>query len=332
MTYPAAIAQVYSSPDCYAATSGTLGSFRPSPSLGQLRVTVGRAPRWLFRARMRLYALDILRGGSLAGWLQGGPDPQFRLPAREFSRAWYTTLVLELPPVRLEAAELGKAVVEHEGVLDEAAVLLAANASANIIAKRELRGLFLQRPDGKWVKYPSFELFAPTIGLGHSEATLRVDLAAAEAAFRSWHVPAIGGTRIDWALKALLADEPWSQFVWLMFSLEQLVEEHHRSNRPTSDQLWRADAEAHVRAAVPDARLNWHKPSITMKFAALATHLSTASGAADTATFHRLESARDSMLHGSESEAPDGAIRQAARELTLRYNALFAISKGATLR
>jgi hypothetical protein len=321
LPYPAVIAHVYSSGDAYTARrTRRLRRFRPVPSLGSVTVTAGRAPRWLYRATQRLYALDILRGGNLAAWLQGAPDPQFRLRRGQLSRPWYTTLVLELPPLPLNVAELDKA-MEQEAVLAEAAILLAASSSANVIAKRELRGLFLQRGDGKWVKTPQFELFAPTVGVGHSEAALRASMFAAQTAFGSWRAPAPGAMRIDWALKALLTEEPWSQFVWLMFSLEQLVREHHGSQR-RPDELARAEAEAYVRAVDPNSSMRWARPTITMRFAAVAAQLSPASGAADTATFYTLKRWRDSMLHGTASEAPAGAMRQAARELTLRYNTL----------
>jgi hypothetical protein len=325
VTHPAVIAHVYSSADSYAATPRSLTPVWPSSAVGSVTVEVGRAPRWLYRASQRLLALDILRDGSLATWLQGGSDPKFRLPAGRIGSGWYTTFILELPPVRLDVEELDKA-MEHEAVLAEAAVLFAASSSGRVIAKRELRGLFMQRLDGKWVKYPTFETFPPTVGVGHPEAALQVDLRAAEVTLRSWRVGTAAAIRIDWALKALLTDEPWSEFVWLMFSLEQVIQDHQRSNRPTAATVWRANAEAYVRAVVPRTAPDWSRPSITMRFAALAAHLSPKSGAGDTAAFHRLKRIRDSMLHGTQSEAPDGATRLKARDLTLKYNKLFALS------
>ena len=325
MTYPAVIAHVYSSVDSYTTATATprLKPFRASPFLGTLTVTVGRAPRWLFRATRRLYALDILRGGNFTGWLEGGLDPDFRLHRGELSRPWYTTFVLEVPPVRVDPAAWDTAMV-HEATLHEAAVLLAANASANVIEKRELRGLFLQRGDGKWVKCPQFEMGTPSVAIGHSEGALRGDLLAAQATFRSLPAVRPATMRIDWALKALLSEEPWAQFVWFMFSLEQLTDEHFRAKHPTRDQLVLAGAEAYVRAAVPNASIRWSRPSITMQFAAVAAHLSPGTGAADTATFHSLLETRNRLLHGTQSEAPDGVTRQVARELALRYNKLVA--------
>lgn len=325
MTYPAVIAQVYSSVDSYTTATPTrrLRPFRPSPALGTLRVTVGRAPRWLFRAARRLYALDILRGGNFTGWLKGAPDPYFRLRRGQLSRPWYTTFVLEVPPVRVDPAEWDRA-MEHEAALYEAAVLLAASASPNVIERRELRGLFLQRGDGKWVKCPQFEMGTPSVAIGHSEAALREDLLAAEATLRSLWAVRPAAMRIDWALKALLTEEPWAQFVWFMFSLEQLTDEHLRAKRPTRDQLVLANAEAFVRAAVPNASIRWSRPSITMQFAVVAALLSPGTGAADTATFHSLRKTRNKLLHGTQSDAPDGVTRQAARELALRYNELVA--------
>ncbi len=322
--YPAVVAHVYSSADAYTSSrTRRLRRFRPVPSLGSIAVTEGRAPRWLLRATQRLHALDILRGGSFAGWLQGAPDPQFRLRRGRLNRPWYTTLVLEVPPLRPDVLELDRA-MEHEAVLAEAAIVLAASFSANVIAKLELRGLFLQRGDGEWVKAPQFELFAPTVGVSHSDAVLCANMLAAQAAFDSWRAPAPGAPRIDWALKALLTEEPWSQFVWNMFSIEQLVREHHGSQR-RPDQLARAEAEAYVRAVAPNSSMHWSRPTITMRFAAVAAHLSPASGAADTATFYTLKRWRDSMLHGTQSEAPGGAMRQAARDLALRYNRLVTL-------
>ena len=212
MSYRAVIAHVYSGPDSYAARSRKLGPFRPSPNLGSITVKMGRAPRWLFRARQRLYALDLLRGGSLARWLDGATDPKFQLPAGELGAAWYTTFTLELPPVQLNVVEMDDALA-HETVLSEAALLLAADSTVNVIVKRELRGLFLQRADGKWVKCPEFEVFAPTVGVGHSKEALRAAVRVTDATFRSWSTPGSRSMRIDWALKALLTDEPWSQFV-----------------------------------------------------------------------------------------------------------------------
>ena len=329
VTYRAIIAHVYTGPDSYAsssraATSMRLGPFRPSPAHGPVTVTVGKAPRWLFRARRRLHALDLLRGGSLAAWLEGGADPRFRLQRGELSRPWYTTIAMELPPVHLDVVDLDKA-MELEPVLYEAAVLVAADSTANVIAKRELRGLFLQRPDGNWVKTPEFELFPPTIGVGHANV-LAADMRAATGTLGAWHSSSSDGMRIDWALKALLTDEPWSQFVWLMFSIEELVRAHHRSTRPTDTQPWRQVADAYVRVVNPSERLDWRRPSVTLMFAGLAAHLSPASGAVDTASFHVLKKARDRMLHGAQSEAPDGATRQTARRLVLTYNKLFTMA------
>lgn len=328
VTYPAIVAHVYSSPDSYSGGSRTLGPFRPSPSFGVVTVRVGRAPRWLFRARQRMYALNLLRGGSFVGWMEGAPDPRFRLRPNELKRPWYTTLAMAVPPIRLDFAEFDRA-MELEAALAEAAVLLAADSTANVIAKRELRGLFLQRSDGKWVKTPEFGISAPTIGVGQPEAALVADALAATRTLGSWRAPAAGPTRIDWALKALLTEEPWSQFVWLMFSLEQVLQEHHRSSGPASNQPWRTQAEAFVRAVNPDDSLNWHRPSVTLLFAALAAHLSAASGSADTASFFGLKKARDRMLHGTQSAAPDGLTRQTARRLTLRYNKLFTMFASA---
>lgn len=264
----------------------------------------------------------------MAAWLEGGADPQFRIRPGELGRPWYTTLLMELPPLRLDIADLDKA-MDLEATLCEAAVLLAADSTANVIAKRELRGLFLQRSDGEWVKSPDFAAFAPTIGVGQPEAALQADVLAAAATLGSWRAPAVGAMRIDWALKALLTEEAWSQFVWLMFSLEQLVKEHHRMNRPAANQSWRTDAEAFVRAVNPDDPLNWRRPSVTLLFAGLAAHFSAASGAADTANFYGLKRARDRMLHGVQSQAPDGAARQTALRLTLRYNKLLTIFASA---
>jgi hypothetical protein len=113
-----------------------------------------------------------------------------------------------------------------------------------------------------------------------------------------------------------------------MFSLDQLVEEHH-SSQAMADPRSRADAERFVRAVVPKATLNWHTPSITMRFALVAANLSRRSGAADTMTFYRLKEARDRMLHGAQSEAPDGATSHLARDLALRYNRLLTIALSA---
>ena len=291
---------------------------------------MGPAPRWLFRAARRLHAIDLLRGGSLVRWLDGGSDPVFRLGPGELSRPWYTTLVLALAPVPIDLAQIDKA-LDREGLLAEAAVLIAADSTANVIAHRELGGLFLQRSDGEWVKFPTFEIFPPTVGLGQSEATLRADARGVEATLRSWNGMAARSLRIEWALKGLLSDEPWSQFVWLMFSLDQLVTEHH-AGQPTTDPRMRADAETFVRSAIPNARLNWRSPSITMKFAALAANVSRASAAADTVTFYGLMKRRNRMLHGAELEAPDGATRELARDLTLRYNKLFSIGVSAAAK
>ena len=324
VTYAAVVAHVYSGPDSYSAGSRTLGPFRPDPALGSVTVQVGRAPRWLFRARQRLYALDLVRGGNLLGWLEGSPDPRFRLRPNELDRPWYTTLTMELPPVRFDIAELDKA-MEVELNLREAAVLLAADSTANAIAKPELRGLFLQRSDGKWVKFPDFELFPPTVGIGQSEPVLQADVTAASATLGSWRASDTGTRRIDWALKALLTEEPWSQFVWLMFSLEQLVKEHDRLSRGGVDRSWRSNAEAFVQSVNPSDSLNWRSPSVTLRFARLAAHLSPDSGATDTAAFFALKQERDRMLHGAQSQAPEGAARQAARDLTLRYNKVFTL-------
>ena len=49
---------------------------------------------------------------------------------------------------------------------------------------------------------------------------------AAQATFRSLRAVRPTAMRIDWALKALLTEEPWAQFVWFMFSLQQLTHEH----------------------------------------------------------------------------------------------------------
>jgi len=111
-----------------------------------------------------------------------------------------------------------------------------------------------------------------------------------------------------------------------MFSLEQLANEHHNAHRPTADQPWRVDAEGYVRAVAPQSSLDWHRPSITMRFAALAANMSGASGAADTLSFYLLKKTRDRMLHGTQSEAPDGATTQVARDLALRYNKLFTLA------
>jgi hypothetical protein len=107
----------------------------------------------------------------------------------------------------LDFAKIDKA-LEHETLLAGATVLIAADSTANVIAKRELRGLFLQRSDGKWVKVPTFETFAPTIGIGHSEATMNVDIRSPEATIRSWSGTAPTSSRIEWTLKGLLSNEP----------------------------------------------------------------------------------------------------------------------------
>jgi hypothetical protein len=69
-----------------------------------------------------------------------------------------------------------------------------------------------------------------------------------------------------------------------------------------------------------------------MRFAALAAHLSPKSGAGDTAAFYRLKKIRDTMLHGTQSEAPDGATRLRGAGLTLKYNKLFTLSSSKSGR
>lgn len=331
MTYRAILAHVYSSRDGYesANPATALPPVRPSGA-GRLTVTVGRAPRWLFRASRRLQALDILRGGSFAGWLSGvAPDPQFRLRPGQLSRPWYTTLVFEVPALPVDVTEWDKA-MEHEALLLDAAVLIASRSSANVIEKRELGGIFLQRTDGKWVKCPTFSLGTPSVLLHHADAELQADVLGIGEALRGWHFrPAsqVGSTRTDWAIRGLLADEPWSRFVWMMFSLERLTQEHYVRMDATSRQRVRRMAERYVRDTVPNASVNWQRPSITMRFATVAADLSPATGASDTSNFHSLGRARNDLLHGATADAPEGATQQAALDLTLRYNALVALHR-----
>lgn len=329
MRYPALLAHVYSSGDAYGTSRArhVLAGFRPNPSVGNLTIQVGRAPRWLYRARRRLFAINPLAGGNLAGWLAGThPAPPFRLRRGELSRPWYTTVLLERAPVGLTVQELD-ATIGHEAMLREAAVLLASEFSANVIERLELRGLFLQGATGEWVKTPDLVVRSPSIYVGRPDAALQSDLQGAQQALQTFYGGATS-TRswVDWAHRALLTAEPWSQFVWFMFSLEQATIAHYRWMSPPRRQTVRATAESHVRAALVNPNLNWSRPSITMRFSAMASDLSPSTAAADTNTFYRLRRIRDDLLHGTLADAPDGVHQSAVRVLAVRYARLVSLT------
>lgn len=252
MQYPAVVAHVYSSGQGYAdRTSRTLGPFHASSAVGPLTVSMGAPPRWLFRARERLYRIRPMQGGSLAAWLSAdGPDPRVRLRPRSLDRAWYTSLILDVGLVSLDVTVTDGALA-HEQLVREAAVLLASESSAHIIERLELSGIFLQRGDGEWVKLPRFELFPPSVYVEQTEDTLRRDVIAAEALLGSLQIEStdVVSRRIDWAMRALLASEPWSQFIWFMFSLERLAEDVYRSMSGDQRQRVRPDAEGYLRLA-----------------------------------------------------------------------------------
>jgi hypothetical protein len=235
------------------------------------------------------------------------------------SRPWYTTLLLRLPPLEIDV-RLWDEATEQEAALREAAVLLASQSTANVIEELELRGLFLQGVTGDWVKCPEFRVFDPSVHFGHPEAVLLSELQAAE---RTLHGLKIGTTQaprwIEWAHQALLTNGPWSQFVWLMFSLEQLTQAHYQWMSVAHREAVRANAESHVGAVVANPNLNWRRPSITMRFATIAEHFTPTTAAADTATFYGIRAIRDELLHGQRVDAPDGATRQTARALSLAY-------------
>ena len=139
---------MYSSADSYSGGARRIGPFRPFAETGALSVVVGGIPRWLPSAVDRFLALDILRGGNLTAWLEGGHEPTGRRSSG-IQGTWHTTMILEIPPQPLHFAELDKAALRFERVLDEAAVLVAGSAAAHVIGRRELRGIFLGRSDGK---------------------------------------------------------------------------------------------------------------------------------------------------------------------------------------
>lgn len=232
-----------------------------------------------------------------------------------------------MAPVRLRGQELD-ATLRHEAVLREAAVLLASEFSANVIERLELRGLFLQGVTGEWVKTPELVLPSPSINVGRPEAALQSDLRGAQQALQAFTVGATSDPSwVDWAHRALLTTEPWSQFVWYMFSLEQATIAYYRWMPPPRRQVVRAAAESHVRAAVANPNLNWSRPSITMRFATTAADLSPTTAGADTGTFYRLRRIRDDLLHGSLPDAPDGTQQSAIRELAVRYASLVSLCR-----
>jgi hypothetical protein len=232
--------------------------------------------------------------------------------------------MLSIAPLPLDVKAWDRA-VDAEGTLDEAAVLVASQFTANAISHRELRGLFLMRADGKWVATPRFTVLPPTIGLGQARTTLDADIANTSTLLRSWRSAPPGSGRIDWALKALLTDEPWSEFVWWMFSLEEASEEHRARHSFGAEAAWASEAVAYVRAITPHARIDWRRPSTMLKFAAAAANLAPLEGASDMGTFYRLKQVRDRMLHGTQADAPETPVRRNARELCLRYNRLLTL-------
>jgi hypothetical protein len=231
-----------------------------------------------------------------------------------------------MAPVGLTVQELDAA-IGHEVTLREVAVLLASEFSANVIERLELRGLFLQGVTGEWVKTPEFVVPPPSINVGRPDTALQSDLQGAQQALQKFVVGATSNPSwIDWAHRALLTAEPWSQFVWFMFSLEQATIAHYRWISPPRRQTVRAVAESHVRAAVANPNLNWSRPSTTMRFSAIASDLSPTTAGADTGTFNRLRGIRDDLLHGTLVDAPDGTHQSALRELAVRYAQLVSLS------
>jgi hypothetical protein len=317
---------VYSSAEGYADASRSLRRFGAASVARNLSLRVGRPPRWLFRARSRLFAINPFRGGSLPDWLAGGSDPSFRLPRGLLDASWYTTFILALGSLPLDFRRLDAA-MDSEAVLTDAVLLVAADMQANAIAKQELRGLFLQRSDGKWVKTPDFGIIAPTVSSSYDAVALRDDVAAAETSLQRWTSAAQQSLRADWALKALLADDAWSRFISLVFSLEQLIAEHRRRRPVPAGDPRRVTAESFYATAGPGAMLTGkRRVAITLRFALVAADLSPSTGLTDTATFYRVKKVRDTLLHGKSTEAPDAATVSAARELTLRYNKLLSLA------
>jgi len=327
--FPALLAHVYSSGDSYLTSrpARALSGFQPHPDVGQLTVEVGRAPRWLFRARGRFFAINPLSGGNFAGWLEGtAHDPKFRLRRGELSRPWYTTLVLEVAPVGLRVRQW-ETVRHWETVLREAAVLLASEFSASVIERLELRGLFLQGATGEWVKVPEFHVPSPSVYVGRQERELQEDLQRSQHALQVLQVGTSASPPwMEWVHRALLTEEPWSQFVWLMFSLEQASIACYGWMTPEQRQAFRTAAEGHVRGAVQGASLVWKRPSITMRFATVAAFLSATTAASDTAAFYRLRGIRDNLLHGTRADAPGGEDVRAARRLALTYVRLVSLA------
>jgi len=313
-------------------------------------IALGSVPTELFRARERLLALDLLRGGNLIGWLQGHAELevsedeiQRRAEGRISDANWYVTISIALAPAVVDGPSL-VALEEWRGRLkpglDVLAAYIGASMSATVLEEVVLEDPFVRRPGGsQWVKLPQFSAGSVRAIVGRDATRLATEVAELNQRLRSkvaTHSYQATPLILHWYLMALQQSDPRDQFLWAFFSLERLA------NETVDFHLTRADFQRLWPLAEPEILANGTKVSshkwrqreelpLIAKFALTGADLAVANWPADVATFKELNKIRVDLAHGLSAVDPAPGPRADASTLTMKFVGA-ALASGRSFR